>query len=212
MRYRDSLRRASEQVKFGLDMGLYQDKIVMPKGKFIFDMRDAKTGEQLAYFEKENLIVLDAGVFLAWISKDNPTDRSMNMLAVGTGATGNILNPDAPTNIQRSLNECLAWKAFSSTNFVDASGVAVSYTTHVVDFTATFGASEAVGPLNEMGIMSSLPGTSSEPLPTSPIETTDPYNPTVDITIHDVLINYLPYPVISKPSYATLSITWRLSF
>ena len=53
MAHRETLRRANEQVKFSLDAGVYQDKMLTAKGKFIFDMRDAKTGEQLAYFEKD---------------------------------------------------------------------------------------------------------------------------------------------------------------
>ena len=184
----------------------------LAKGEFFVKMVDDKSGEVLLEWHTPQMIVLDAGVFLAWLSKDTPTGRKMGMLAVGTGATGNILNPDAPQSIQRSLTNCIAWKAFSSTNFIDFGGFAVSYPTHVVDFTATFGASEAIGPLNEMGIMSALPSEVIGTIPLNPILTTNPYDPTVDITSKDVLINYLTYPVISKPSTATLTITWRLSF
>jgi len=38
------------------------------------------------------------------------------------------------------------------------------------------------------------------------------YDTTLDVTNYDILINYLTFPVINKPSNSVLAITWRLTF
>jgi hypothetical protein len=149
-----------------------------------------------------------------------PNNNGVCVLAIGTGATGNILNPDAPQATQRILNTQIQQKPFASTNYIDASGVAVSYPTHVVDYTATFSESEAVGPLNEMGLKYAANGVTSNPLPPPAYDPV--YDPTFDVNgvppilpypsgPYDLLINYSTFAVISKPSTATLTITWRIS-
>lgn len=183
----------------------------MAKGVFIFDMRDALTGEQLVYWERPQIITLDAGIMAARLFKD-PAEpaHGLNMLAVGTGATGALLSPNAPDNRQRKLNAEIGRKAFTSTAFRDSLGNAVAYPTNIVDFTTTFGEAEAVGPLNEMGLVSTISANAAilNPNPnTFPTRDT-----TVDLADYDVLINYLTYAVVSKPSTAVLTITWRLSF
>ena len=195
----------------GLHLNYAEEGLLCPKkGVMIFDMRDAKTGEQLAYWEKENLIVQDAGILAASLFSDDAVNPDgLVMLAMGTGATGAILNPDAPTDLQRSLNTEIERKAFSSKQYRNSSGVAVAIRTNIVDYSVTFGEAEAVGPLNEMGLMSPA---SNNPAITNPIPTVSPYDETVDVTGKDLLANYLTFGVISKPATATLTITWRLSF
>jgi hypothetical protein len=39
-----------------------------------------------------------------------------------------------------------------------------------------------------------------------------PYNPLVDLTTKETLVNYLTFGVITKPPTSTLTIVWRLSF
>jgi hypothetical protein len=191
------------------------DLVLTPKGKFIFDMKDAETGAQLVYWERDNVITLDAGILAATLFKDSQTplpgvNNGLKMLGVGTGATGLVLSPDAPQPTQRRLNAEIERKPFSSTQYRDANGVAVAYRTHIVDFTTTFTESEAVGPLNEMGLMSTA---SSNPGEQNPIMNgpTD-YDPTIDVDGYDIMVNYLTFSVISKPNTAILSITWRLTF
>lgn len=196
---------------FSLD---YADKFAMPataKGEFIFDMRDAKTGKRLHYFEKKNIITLDAGIHAARLFKDpDEPSNGINMLAVGTGATGAILSPDAPDSRQRKLNSEIDRKPFSATTFRDTGGNAVSIPTNVVDFTCTFGESEAVGPLNEMGVISTI---SDNRTTLNPNPNTFPNRDlALDLTLYDVLINYLTFSVVTKPSTAILTLTWRLSF
>ena len=216
--HREQVRRFRETgMKVGMELFYAEQAGLMAKAKgtVIFDMRDAQTGEQLAHWEKKNVITLDCGILAARLFKDSQFPKTgenngVTMLAIGTGATGNLLNPDAPQDTQRKLNTEIGRKAFSNTQFRNADGVAVAYPTNIVDFTATFGEAEAVGPLNEMAVMSAY---SSNPEIKNPINNgpTD-YDPTIDVTTKDLLANYLTFSVITKPSTAILTITWRFTF
>jgi len=205
----EKMTRARQAVRLGLGMQFPEFGIAPKKGTLILEMRDAKTGEVLVYFEKDNTITLDAGLVSAAHYAGELTG-GIKMLAVGTGATGNLLSPDAPQATQRKLNTEIARKAFSSWTYRTAAGVAVAYRTNIVDFTTTFGESEAVGALNEMALLCPF---SVNPLNKNPINNgpTD-YDPTIDTTGKDLIINYLTFSVVSKPSTAVLAITWRLTF
>ncbi len=210
--HRETVRRASPGMKWGLGIRHMEPAMLAPKkGTFIFDMRDARTGEQLAYWEEDNLIVRDAGILGASLFSGlaiNPD--GLVMLAVGTGATGDPLNPDAPTSGQRKLNTEIERKPFVSKQFRNSDGIAVSIRTNVVDYTTTFSESEAIGPLNEMGLISPF---SNNPAVTNPIlNGPSDYDPTIDVDGLDLMVNYLTFKVISKPATAILAITWRLSF
>lgn len=202
--------------KMGYHMGLdahheeRQALVTKAHGRFIFHLEDLD-GNVLHHFEKDNIITLDAGIQVARLARDpSEPPAGFNMLAVGTGATGALLSPDAPDNRQRKLNAELARKAFSSTTYRDSGGNAVAYPTNVVDFTTTFGTGEAVGGLNEMGIVSTV---SANPAVTNPNPNSFPTrDTTVDLTNYDVLINYLTFGVLVKPSGSNLTLTWRLTF
>lgn len=183
----------------------------MLKGEVFFELRDLDTGAYI-YREKKNLVTLDAGIvfgeLLSLMTSGGSSTRTL-MLAVGTGATGNILSPDAPVNTQRKLNNEIARKAFSRVTFRDADGVAVAIPTRILDLTAVFGEAEAVGPLDEMGIVAAI---SANPLVTNPINNGPTgYDPEIDTSNLDLLLNYLPFGVISKPSRSVFGITWRLT-
>ena len=199
---------------FKLGMGLVHKEDLelglRVRGDVFFEMRDARTGALLLERHESNIITLDAGILVSRLLKD-PLEpaHGINMLAVGTGATGAVLSPDAPDSKQRKLNAEIARKAFSSTTFRDASGNAVSIPTNVVDYTTTFGEAEAVGPLNEMGLISTI---SDNPNTTNPNPDTFPNRDvSVDVTQYDLLVNYLTFGVITKPSTAVLTITWRIT-
>jgi len=185
------------------------------KGRVIFDMRDARTGEPIEYWEKDNVITFDAGLLVARLCKD-PLEPNfgINMLGIGTGALGSLLNPDAPSKQQRRLNNEIARKTFSSTTFRDSNGAAVGIPTNVVDFTATFGESEAVGALNEMGLLSTV--SANEAITNDNTNFAGQggaaYDPTVDVVPFDMQVNHLTFGVIVKPATAILTITWRLTF
>lgn len=189
------------------------------KGEYIVHLEDLATGEVLAHWHQKNLVTLDGGILVAILlaSGASPTalyQGGLTMLAVGTGATGPLLNPDAPDPRQRKLNNELARKPFSSVQFRSSTGAAVSYPTNVVDFTATFGASEAVGPLNEMGL---IRAGSTNPLVTNPVPAVFPtYDPTINLNPApaaplDILANYTVMGVLVKPANSLLTISWRLT-
>ena len=200
---------------FKLGMGVQHDEDarlgLRVRGDVFFDMRDAQTGEQILERHERNIITLDAGILAARLFKD-PLEpaHGINMLAVGTGATGSPLSPDAPDSAQRKLNAEITRKTFSATTFRDASGNAVAIPTNIVDFTTTFGEAEAVGPLTEMGLLSTISDNTGI---TNPNPDTYPTRDvTRDLTLYDTLVNYLTFGVITKPSTAILTITWRLTF
>ena len=209
MAHIERVKRTRQQVNMALGIQHAECGMRPRKGTFIFDLKDARTGEQLEYFEKDNLITLDAGIAAAAHFKGDLTG-GLKMLAVGTGATGNILSPDAPQEGQRALNNEIERKLFSSTTYRTAAGVAVSYRTNIVDFTTTFLAAEAVGALNEMGLLvpASISPATTNPILNGPTD----YDATIDVSGFDLMVNYLTFAVLSKPGTAILAITWRLTF
>jgi hypothetical protein len=199
---RDSLRMSMKSV--------FASNFLSAKGRFFIKMYN-EDGDLVHDIEIDNLITYDSGILAARLCKD-PLEPShgFNMLSVGTGATGSILSPDAPDRRQRKLNAEISRKAFSSTSFINESGVSVSYPTNVVDFVTTFGSSEAVGPLTEMGILSTI---SDNPL----IQNLNPNSfptrdTTLDLSSYDILCNYVTFPVMSKLVGYSLSIVWRITF
>lgn len=213
MRHSDRVNRPREGLKMGFDFG-HADGATSLKGTYIIHLTDADTGEVLDHREQSNIVTLDGGILVALLLASGPTplppsQRGLTMLAVGTGATGPLLNPDAPDPRQRKLNSEIYRKAFSHRQFRNSTGGAVSYPTNVVDFTATFGAGEAEGPLNEMGLLRTL---TLGPTPGTPVPAVFPaYDPTIDLTNADILANYTVMGVLVKPANSILTITWRIT-
>jgi hypothetical protein len=181
------------------------------RGDLVIEEREQ--GRLLNRWEKHNLIVLDASILVARLMKNNAEPPfGVIALAMGTGQIGwNPMSPPAATNTQRSLYSEIARKTFALTQFIDSGGVPTGIPTHVVDFTTTFAEAEAVGPLVEMGLL----GGNVNPNMSIRNPVTPPngsYDPTVDLTTKDTLVNYLTFPVINKPATSTLSIVWRLTF
>lgn len=206
---KERMPKSKDQMRMGFSLQYADTITALAHGEFFGKMTDGRTGEVLVEWHRPNVITLDAGILLASLSAGSAVNPSgLTALAVGTGATGPILTPDAPTNIQRSLNTEIARKAFSSKQYRNSSGVAVAFRTNIVDFTATFSEAEAVGALNEMAVVSPfIPGGAPSPIPTLPV-----YDPTVDVTGKDLIGNYSTFGCISKPATAVLTLTWRLTF
>lgn len=162
-----------------------------------------------------NLIVYDAGILGARLLRDstvpNPArNNGLCMLLVGTGATGDPNSPDPPRKEQRRLNRELARRPFAMTpTYIQGDGLVVSYPTNVIDLTTVFRDGEAVGALNEMSLAytESMDPNTTNPIPQKPLQ----YDPTYDVTGHDILCNYLTFPVINKPTLSVLTVTWRLT-
>ena len=181
------------------------------KGEVFMTLRDGQTGDVQDERHLTNLVTLDASILIARLMKNNAEPpHGIYALAVGTGAIGwNVLSPPAPVNTERALWSEIARKTFASTQFINSAGAPVAIPTNVVDFTTTFAEAEAVGPLCEMGLLGG--NLSSNMSIRNPVPS-GPYDPTVDLTLYDTLVNVLNFAVISKPATSTLSITWRLSF
>lgn len=211
----EKLQKARTGFKVGMGHRYGEPSVFNVHGRVFFEMRDARSGKLQFDHQQDNVVTLDASLLVAALVKDpNEPAHGINMLSVGTGALGAVLNPDAPSNQQRRLNNEVARKTFSETTFRDANGAAVAIRTNVVDFTTIFGESEAVGPLNEMGLMSTISDNNGVQNlnPNFAGQGGQPYDPTVDTSNYDVLCNYLTFSVISKPATSILTITWRLSF
>jgi hypothetical protein len=215
MNFKDTIKMGKQGVTMNLGLTHVETSGLAPvSGQVFIEARDAQSGEIVAQYDLKNLIVRDAGIAVARLLRNSNypisgTNNGLRMLAVGTGATGNILSPDAPTIGQRRLNSELARKAFASTQYRDANGFAVSYETNIVDYTTVFSEAEAVGPWNEMALL--LPA-SNNPAVTNPIPNgPGNYDPTFDVTGYDLMLNYLTFSVISKPSTAVFSVTWRIT-
>jgi len=183
------------------------------RGDVFFKMRDGASGELQWEKELRNLVVLDASILIARLMKDSAEPpHGIFALAVGSGDSGwNLQAPPSPTITQRALYAEITRKTFSSTQFVDSDGVPVAYPTKVVDFTTSYTEAEAVGPLVEMGLIGgNVSSNMSVRNPVTPPNGT--YDPTVDLTNFDTLINYLTFPVVNKPATSTFTIVWRLTF
>jgi len=211
MMIKDQFRMAPGSSRFELHPVYHANLgICSAKGEVFMSVTD-RDGAILFQDHRENLLTLDAGILAAILLRDpSSRDNGMNMLAVGTGATGALLSPDAPDARQRKLNAELARKPFFTTTFRDGSGNAVAIPTNIVDFTCTFDEGEAVGPLNEMGILSTI---SANPLVKNPNPNSFPTrDTTVDLSNYDILVNVITFSVLSIPATARLSVTWRLTF
>jgi hypothetical protein len=183
------------------------------RGDVFLYVRDGKTGELQEQREHRNLVVLDASILIARLMKNNvEPPHGIYALAVGTGNVGwNPLQPPAATNTQRSLWSEVARKTFADTEFINAGGLPVAIPTNVVDFTTTFAEAAAVAVLCEMGLIGGNVSTNlSVRNPVLPPN--GAYDPTVDLTQFDTLVNYLTFGAITKPATSTLTIVWRLSF
>jgi hypothetical protein len=183
------------------------------RGDVFMTLRDGASGAVQEKREHRNLVVRDASILIARLVKSNTEPPfGAYVLAMGTGDSGwNPMSPPAATNTQRSLYSEISRKTFVETAFIDSGGLPTALPTNVVDFTTTFTESEAVGPLVEMGLIGGNISTNlSVRNPVTPPN--GAYNPSVDLTTKETLLNYLSFPVINKPATSTLTITWRLSF
>jgi hypothetical protein len=198
---------------FGHLKSRYEEKAPGIRGDVFMTLRDGASGVVQDKREVRNIIVRDASILVARLMKDNAEPpKGIFVLAMGTGDIGwNPLAPPAPTTTQRSLYSELTRKTFSTTQFIDSAGVPTAIPTPVVDFSTIYTESEAVGPLVEMGLIGGNISTNMS-VRNPVLPPNGPYNPLEDLTTKETLVNYLTFPVISKPATSTLEITWRLSF
>lgn len=193
MNFKEILRKTTESIFCGFTQK-YKENISSLSGKYKIILREnGKVVEERGW--NSNIIVNSASVLIARLLKDNnEPDGGITYLAVGTGSSSwNLQNPPQPTNTQTTLVTEIARKAFTTEDvtFVDPdTGDPTIIPTNVLDFTATFAETEAVGPLVEMGLF----GGDATDLPDSGTE-----------------VNYRTFPVINKSNSMTLTIIFRIT-
>lgn len=196
----------------------HQERFHPYKGEIFWKLNDSRTGALLGEGHLKNIVTIDASVLIARLMKSTSTANLSEpkfgalCLAVGTGDSGwNLQHPPASTNTQRSLFNEIGRKTFSATEYIDSNGSVSLIPTNVIDLTAVFGENEATGPITEMGVVGG--DASSNMAVRSPIlPANGAYDPTVNTVGKDMLINYVTFPVINKPSNSTLSWVWRFTF
>jgi len=214
MKMGEAFRRTTERAPaFAVKSSMSEDFRHHIRGDVFISMHDGKTGELQEYRELLNLVVLDASILIARLMKNNVEPPfGIYALAVGTGnVCWHPMSPPAATNTQRSLWSEIARKTFAVTQFINSGGLPVAIPTNVVDYTTTFAEAEAVGALDEMGLIGGNVSTNMS-VRNPVLPPNGAYNPTVDLTQFDTLVNYLTFAVINKPATSTLTIVWRLTF
>ena len=156
----------------------------------------AYEGDTLVYeYTRPNVVVKSASVLIARLLKDSKEpSRGIGFFAVGTGGSGwDLQDPPAPTINQTRLESELARKAIGATNtaFVDPeTGDYTTTPTNVVDFSASFSNSEAVGPLTEMALFG---GDATASLNSG------------------TMLNYRTFPVLNKTTAMHFSVIFRIT-
>lgn len=212
MRPTDRVRMPSVSLGFDYTSNNCEALASILSGEVFLTLTDAASGKVLDKQHLKNLIVKDASILVARLLRDNQEPpHGAFVLAVGSGDAGwDPMNPPAPTVTQRSLYGEITRKIFAQKQFIDAGGIPVGYPTNIVDYTVIFSESEAVGPLMEMGIIGgNISSNMSIKNPVQPPNGT--YDPTVNLTEYETLVNYLTFKVINKPATATFTVTWRLT-
>ena len=161
------------------------------KGRLI--MKAFEGGELVHSYESPNIIVNTASILIARLLKDNsePT-TGISHLTIGSGNAGwDLFDPPAPTTSQVVLENEFYRKEVDLTTFVHPeTGEPTTVPTNIVDYAVTFGESEAVGPIVEMGLFG---GESTAQANTG------------------TMINWRTFPVINKTSTMTLTIIFRIT-
>lgn len=198
MIFKESLRKTVKKVSdnvFSAFRLKYSENTSNLHGSYRIFTTDTSTGNVIEERQGSNIIVNSASILIARLLKDNSEpDGGITYLAVGTGAVGwNLQNPPQPTVTQTTLENEIARKAFTTEDvtFIDPdTGDPTIVPTNVVDYTATFAETEAVGPLVEMGLF----GGDASGLLDSGTE-----------------INYRTFPVLNKTASMTLTIIFRIT-
>lgn len=164
-------------------------------GEIIITLKNPDGAEEIRNYK--NIIVNVASALMAELmSRDGSIARpyvpGAQVLAVGTGGLGwDLQNPPVATVSQTQLENELDRNIFSDVTYVDGLGVPTITRTNIVDFSTTFGPSEANGALVEMGLFGGTNSTAA---------------------VSGTMLNYKTFPVLNKASGSTLTIVWRLTF
>jgi len=188
--FNENLCRTENSVRIAPKV-TYEEKPVGLKGRLILNAYEK--GELVYSYDNPNIIVNTASILIARLLKDNsePTN-GISHLAIGSGNAGwDLFDPPAPTTSQTVLENEFFRKEIDFTTFVHPNtGEPTTNPTNIVDYSVTFGESEAVGPVVEMGLFGG--------------EATSQSNT-------GTMINWRTFPVINKTSTMTLTIIFRIT-
>lgn len=192
MIFNEKLRKTGENLSMGFKMK-YPESMNTLKGEYW--VRAHENGNLVEERHGQNIIVNTASILIARLLKDSAEPSGgITYLAMGTGGVGwDLQNPPQPTTSQSSLENEIARKAFSTEDvtFIDPeTGNPTIVPTNVVDYTATFAETEAVGPLVEMGLFG---------------------GDATDLLDSGTEVNYRTFPVINKTNSMTLTIIFRIT-
>lgn len=161
------------------------------KGRLI--LKAYEKGELVHEYESPNVIVNTASLLIARLLKDSGEPRKgISYLGVGAGNPAwDLFDPPAPTTSQTTLANEFFRKEIDQTTFVHPNtGEPVSTPTNIVDYSVTFGESEAVGPITEMGLFG---GDATAQVNTG------------------TMINWRTFPVMNKTSTMVLTVIFRIT-
>jgi len=161
------------------------------KGKII--LRAHEAGKLVYEYEHSNIIVNTASILIARLLKDNEEPQNgISYLAVGNGnSSWDLFDPPAPSTSKTRLENEFYRKGIDLATFVHPeTGEPTTVYTNIVDYSVSFGESEAVGPIVEMGLFG---GDATTELNTG------------------TMINWRTFPVINKTSTMTLTVIFRIT-
>jgi len=164
------------------------------KGELFVKAYDKALGGELVYeYNKHNIIVNSASILIARLLKDNSEPQNgISYLAVGRGNSNwDLFDPPAPTTSQTRLENEFYRKAVDYSTFVHPeTGEPTTVYTNIVDYSVTFGESEAVGPIVEMSLFGG--------------------DATAEIN-SGTMVNWRTFPVINKTSTMTVTVIFRIT-
>lgn len=190
---KENLHKTGDNFSGGFKLN-YSEQAHGLSGEYWMILKD-KSGHIITRRHNRNLIVNSASILIARLLKDNSEPSGgITYLAMGTGAVGwNLQNPPQPTTAQTTLENEIARKAFTTSDvtFVDPeTGDPTTVPTNVLDFTATFAETEAVGPIVEMGLFG---------------------GDATDLLDSGTQVNYRTFPVLNKTNSMSLTIIFRIT-
>lgn len=164
-----------------------------PGAKFDFKTQTMVGGKIYKQQKVKNLIVDKASIFMAKrMLPGTSWGKGIEYLAVGVGyGSGTPQSPEPEDASYTTLRNELARTMVDSYTYLDASGNPTQTETNVVQYTFTFGTSEANGGLCEMGLFGGDATSTKD---------------------SGYMFNYKVFPVWNKSSDVELTIAWKITF
>lgn len=181
-----------EPIRFMLGSCMrYKEQTKGLKGELF--IKAYENGKLVYDYNKSNIIVNTASILIARLLKDNnEPSGGISYLAVGSGADGwDPFDPPAPTTSQTLLESEFDRKAIELSTFVDPiTGEPTTEDTNIVDYSVSYGESEAVGAIMELSLFG---GDATEEKDSG------------------TMVNWRTFPVINKTNSMTLTIIFRIT-